>query len=384
MLGTSLTIQRFNLADPHFWVFPGEVVELVRTSGQNRAMARSIACQGFNSIRSLALLLSLSVSPAALTVEAIRSPPFMWRTAAHPPNILAPTPHSEILRDQSSSLLSMAKVVNSLAALQVQSAKEGESETGEGGSGGETDTVQSAISKDQDSSSESTGGSESTGSTQEERPSKVTTGGSKADEKEAAGHKSPVHQSASSEEPVGESGQEKSSQHASSSAARAASGSSSNGGSASEIAAAHAKESPASESEAVSKGASHSEVSMPESAHEHAAANHAKSAEAQKPADWSAREPTVKGSELHAEEAGAAAGPQSVPSADKMVVQLSFRPSLVLGRGEGDSVDRHVVKEAGGISWYQVTGKKDMTILKLKPLEGEKVLHREVVAEQLI
>lgn len=79
---------------------------------------------------------------------------------------------------------------------------------------------------------------------------------------------------------------------------------------------------------------------------------------------------------------GTAAVEERVPGLDKFVVQLNFKPSLVVGRGNTDKMERHVVADRGGKKWYQVIGPHESTILRLKPAEGEGLLHREDVVEQ--
>lgn len=95
-----------------------------------------------------------------------------------------------------------------------------------------------------------------------------------------------------------------------------------------------------------------------------------------------ANEPVVERKEHKEDAAGAGLGEATVPPPEKMVIQLNFRPSMVIGKADADRLERHVITAEGGTTWYQVIGTKDLTILKLKPMEGEKILHQETVTEQ--
>ncbi|CDJ59415.1 hypothetical protein, conserved [Eimeria maxima] len=70
-----------------------------------------------------------------------------------------------------------------------------------------------------------------------------------------------------------------------------------------------------------------------------------------------------------------AAGSAPVPQADKFVMQMNFRPSLVIGRAEADRTERHVIRDNEGAPWFEVTGPQSLTVLNLKPVQGEELLH---------
>ena len=81
----------------------------------------------------------------------------------------------------------------------------------------------------------------------------------------------------------------------------------------------------------------------------------------------------------HKEEAAAAAGgapaaAAAVPPTDKFVMQLNFRPSLVIGRAEADKTERHVITDKA-VPWFEIIGPKTLTVLNLKPVKGEELLH---------
>ncbi|OEH73675.1 hypothetical protein cyc_07959 [Cyclospora cayetanensis] len=74
--------------------------------------------------------------------------------------------------------------------------------------------------------------------------------------------------------------------------------------------------------------------------------------------------------------------PVAAPPSDKFVLQLNFRPSMVIGRSDADRVEKHLVTEKDGTTWFQVVGPKELAVLKIKPLEGESLLNEVSVSKQ--
>ncbi|KAL8446647.1 hypothetical protein Emag_004707 [Eimeria magna] len=273
-----------------------------------------------------------------------------------------------------------AATCSTLSLLQVEAGGEKDESEGEAGSSSsESTATQSSRSQEQESSSEASGGSE------EQHGDDASHEGSKLEKtlETPQTKRSPsMRESSSAKESSGESSQEGTSEQVRPSPAEEAPKSTASGQSSAKSAPVHGAEASASASEAASKVESLPESTPLGASNRLTTESNIETPKGERNTHVSRHElpEKEKGSK---EETGAADFfKPNIPPASKTVVQLNFRPSMVLGSGEGDTVDRHVIAEAGGTKWYQVVGKKDLTILKLKPMEGEQILHQESVTEQ--
>ncbi|KAL8272267.1 hypothetical protein Esti_003784 [Eimeria stiedai] len=383
----------------------------------------------------LAFFMWVSVIPSGSNVTAFRSPVFLWAAANKPQSFFALSPHTQDFQEHKSLLLGIPEALSSPAVslLQVEAGGEkDESEAEAKSSGSGPAASESSQSQDQESSSEAVIGSE------EEQGGEASQEGSRAERTSGTagtGRNSSKRETSSAEDYSGESSQEGSSEQVKPSPAEEAPKIKASGQLSSKSAPVHGVEAAASAAEAASEEESRSKITPPGASHKLTTESHVEipkgersthvsthgleetgGAEVSKPnvppatktvvqLNFRRSEITPPGAshklttESHVEIpkgersthvsthgleeiGGAEVSKPNVPPATKTIVQLNFRPSMVIGSGEGDMVDRHVITEAGGTKWYQVVGKKELTILKLKPADDEQILHQASVTEQ--
>ncbi|KAL8447075.1 hypothetical protein Emed_004599 [Eimeria media] len=342
-----------------------------------------LMCQRLRTHGSLACFLGVSVILSASDVTAFRSPVFLWAAANKPQSFFALSPHTPDFQEHGSLLSGIPEVLSSPAVSLLQVETGGEKDESEGeskASASESNASQAEHSQEQESSSEAAGGSEEQhGGDTSQEGSKVEKPSEQTSQTKGSSSK---HEASSAEESTAESAQEAASEQAKASQAEEGPKHEASGQPPAKPTAVHEGEPSASASEAASKEESRSESTPLGASHKLTTESHVETPKGESSAHVSTHELTEKEKETKEETATAEVSKAGVPPATKTVVQLNFRPSMVLGSGEGDTVDRHVIAEAGGMKWYQVVGKKDLTILKLKPMEGEELLHHESVTEQ--